>query len=236
MVKNLVAPIVLLAVICIGYVWLRESRFTDELNQADRTEQTAPSAGGARNIFPAPSTDSTEETATRKPDSKTALSPRVAALAGILASKNDNDPRLDTDYVDLTPEEKRQIQDQYKNLKPENLNERGTLVFVLGQNLKDPDDMKFLEQVLSEPTCLSLNDCKAPRPRGNDDHLEIGVDLTLSYPQVVSLKVMEAYVSEEENKDPRILSEIQRVVQQAKQSENMIVSRLAYELEEEMEP
>lgn len=236
MVKNLLAPLFLLVALSAGYVWVKETRFTKELAQAEQAE-----TGNSDTPTPRETTEYSAPATTAKSDPVPAkdISPRVAALNEILKTKDDNDPRLDTDFENLTSEEKKQLQEKYRGMKPEQLNERGTVIFLLGRNLKEPEDVQFLAEVLKEPTCQSLGDCKTPAPPSpseGQDYEEIGTDLTLAYPQVVSLKVMESYLSSEEAKDPRLVDEIQRNVDLASQSKNLIVSRLAAELKEEMNP
>src|SRR5580700_7097984 len=57
---------------------------------------------------------------------------RLATLEMILGSKNDNDPRLDSGFNDLTAGEKKLFRRKYGALRPELRNERGTIVYLLG--------------------------------------------------------------------------------------------------------
>ena len=107
-----------------------------------------------------------------------APSPAVLALEEILASKNDNDPRLDTAFNVLTGEEKTLFRERYRSLAPEKRNERGTIVYLLGKN----GDWEFLREAAAEPPCLSLSDCAQAAPEGVAD------EVTLAYPSLVALK------------------------------------------------
>ena len=122
----------------------------------------------------------------------------LATLIDILASKNDNDPRLDRDFNQLSADDKLAFQQHYRKLAAEKRNERGTIVFLLGRNLTAVADFGFLQEVLTEPACLSLADCSREErrdDRGNHedhaDHYGADRELTLAYPQVVAIKSVE---------------------------------------------
>jgi len=76
----------------------------------------------------------------------TALQARI--LDQILSSKNDDDPRLDTDLKLLSEETKTVFRAKYRAMPPEKHNERGTIVFLLGRNLKTAQDYLFFKEVL----------------------------------------------------------------------------------------
>ncbi|HBA61417.1 MAG TPA: hypothetical protein DCZ92_11495 [Elusimicrobia bacterium] len=115
-------------------------------------------------------------------------SARLAVLEEILQSKNDNDPRLDSAFNGLSPEAKKLFRQKYRQLPAEGRNERGTVVFLLGKNLKTAEDWAFMRAVLSEAPCLSLENCGRAAKAEPDSHSTSGVDLTLSYPAVMVLK------------------------------------------------
>ena len=112
-----------------------------------------------------------------------ATDPSLRRLESILASKNDNDPRLDRDFNHLSPEARRAFRRKYFQLRPEARNERGTIVYLLGKNLRAPEDWAFMKHVASEPPCLSLANCAKPAAGA-----EPGDAVTLAYPSLVALK------------------------------------------------
>src|SRR5207302_220894 len=89
---------------------------------------------------------------------------KLVILDEILRSRNDNDPRLDADFNDLSAETKRRFREKYGALAPEKRNERGTVVYLLGRNINDDRDWDFLREVAGEPPCLSLSDCSKRTP------------------------------------------------------------------------
>lgn len=115
---------------------------------------------------------------------------RLAILEEILAHKSDNDPRLDTAFDDLSDGEKRRLRKRYAKTPPEGRNKRGTIVYVLGRNLKTEEDWAFLRKVVAESPCLSLADCSRKRDSA-DPHQDIGMDVTLAYPSLVALRQAE---------------------------------------------
>jgi len=121
-------------------------------------------------------------TAARTPAQKLAL------LEEILLSRNDNDPRLDTAFNDLSLQDKRLFRRKYRQLPAESRNELGTVVYLLGRNLKTAEDWAFLREVVTAPPCLSLGDCSAESAAKRDNHVAAGAELTLSYPALMALK------------------------------------------------
>jgi preprotein translocase subunit SecF len=73
----------------------------------------------------------------RQPTAAEGESNRIAILDQIFEAKNDNDPRIDTAFNHLTPGEKRALESKYLNYKKEALNERGTIIFLLGKNVQE---------------------------------------------------------------------------------------------------
>ncbi len=119
-----------------------------------------------------------------------APSSRLTLLREVLASRNDNDPRLDLAFAELTPAEKREFRDEYRRLPREARNERGTIVFLLGRAMDGPDDWAFMTEVAGEAPCLSLAACDKSGARPADE--AAGEEVTLAYPALVALKQAEA--------------------------------------------
>lgn len=149
---------------------------------------------------------------------------KLALLQEILSSRNDNDPRLDKEFLNLSEKTKELFRDKYNQLPAEKRNERGTIVFLLGKNLTSASDFQFLESVLKEPPCYNLEDCS--RSSGTSDpHSEgMGSEITLAYPQVVSLKVIENYLKDKNNTHADLAK---RAVETATTSPVKVVSTLA---------
>ena len=149
-------------------------------------------------------------------------SPKLSELEDVLRSRNDNDPRLDRDFGALTPEDRRLFRLKYAALRPEDRNERGTIVHLLGKNLGSADDWAFLRKVAAEPPCLSLADCSKRGLRAGP-----GDEVTLAYPSLVALKQAERVLEE---KGPAA-REALAVVKAGKGSQVPAVVRLAERIE-----
>jgi hypothetical protein len=118
-------------------------------------------------------------------------------LKEILTSRNDNDPRLDSDFNHLSREDKKKFEMEYNQLRPELRNEKGTILYLLGKNLSETEDFDFLAQVLNEPPCRSLNDCtQAVASTSGHSQEASGMTVTLAYPQMVTLTVLSQYLKE----------------------------------------
>lgn len=115
---------------------------------------------------------------------------KLIVLNEILAAKNDNDHRLDTDFNDLSPAARQLLQQRYQAIAPEKRNERGTVLYLLGRNMKTAQDVAFMGAVLAEPPCLSLADCGRESKTASSEHEddELGVTTTLAYPSLVVLR------------------------------------------------
>jgi hypothetical protein len=166
----------------------------------------------------------------RAPASSPEARATLDVLNQILASKNDNDPRLDTAFNALTPETKVLFRRRYAELAPERRNERGTIVFLLGKNLTEADDWAFLAQVAAEPRCLSLADCGKPS-RGD---AEPGDAVTLAYPALVSLTLVGDALRRRSN--PVSAADVWGVVKAAQGSQDPKVARKAAALQAEFAP
>ncbi|MDD5303937.1 MAG: hypothetical protein PHS14_12625 [Elusimicrobia bacterium] len=147
---------------------------------------------------------------------------KLETLEDILRSRNDNDPRLDRDFLGLSDDAKRLFREKYRALAPERRNERGTIVYLLGKNLQTAEDWSFFRAVAAEPPCLSLADCSKPSGEAG----ESGDEVTLAYPSLVALR--QARRAAEEGASE---SEARGVLEAAKTSKMKAVVRLAASLE-----
>jgi hypothetical protein len=144
--------------------------------------------------------------------------PATALLDEILASHDDNDPRLDSAFNALSAADKAAFREKYRALPREQRNQRGTVVYLLGKNLSTPEDWAFMAAVAGEPPCLSLADCAKPSATAP----ELGDAVTLAYPSLVALKQAERALKEgRDEKDARA------VVAAGRASGMRAVSRLA---------
>ena len=130
--------------------------------------------------------------------------------------------------------ERAALQAKYQSTPPENRNERGTLVLLLGRELNSTQDFDFLRQVVTEPPCTDLRNCHAGQSEGRHAeahthaHEAAGageIEITLEYPQIVAIKALEAYLSHHP-KTP-LVSEL---LTEAIHSKNPIASNLALTL------
>ncbi|TPW19189.1 MAG: hypothetical protein FD126_2935 [Elusimicrobia bacterium] len=144
--------------------------------------------------------------------------PKLRELDSILQAKDDNDPRLDRDFNDLSEPTKSLLRRRYGELPLEYLNERGTIVYLLGRNMRTTADWDFLRDVVSEPPCGSQSDCSKADERGSH-----GNEVTLAYPALVALKVAQR----EMGASGRHAARARRVVEAALRSESPAVRRLA---------
>lgn len=147
---------------------------------------------------------------------------QVQVLGEILASHNDNDPRMDSELKDLNSETKTVLQEKYSSLPETDRNGRGTIVFLIGRNLTTPADYQFLRQVLTEAPCLGLVDCAKPMQASAGEE-EAGIGAVLDYPQLTALKAIEKHPAQSES-----LKGLQvEVLQVAKASRSAKVSESA---------
>lgn len=147
---------------------------------------------------------------------------KVATLEDILRLRNDNDPRLDRDFIGLSAEAKRLFREKYLATAPERRNERGTIVYLLGKNLQSKDDWAFFREVVAEPPCLSLENCSTAAAGSG----EAGDEVTLAYPSLVALRQATRAAEEGASR-----SEARSVLTAAKSSKMRAVTRLAASLE-----
>ncbi len=124
---------------------------------------------------------------------------QVKILDEVLTSRNDNDPRLDRELKTLNPSARSAFRTRYQTLPKEDRNGRGTVVFLLGRNLETLEDLGFLEDVLNEAPCFSLDDCVRDTKAavGDDAHHDSTIEITLAYPQLAALSALEIFLKSE---------------------------------------
>ena len=150
----------------------------------------------------------------------TATREKLRVLDEILRSKNDNDPRLDTQFKNLTADAKTALRARYGELKLEDRNGRGTIVFLLGREMTDPADVTFMTEVLREKPCLSLSDCGSDTRSSSEPHADATVEVTLAYPQYVALRSIDQLLRSfpERANNPAYAEEVRRAIQEGRAS------------------
>lgn len=158
---------------------------------------------------------------------------KLKILDEIFAAKNDNDPRLDSEFNDITPEMRAALIVSYKSLPKERLNERGTLVFLLGKKLTSEKDLDFFQDLLAEPPCLSLADCTSESKLENpeDDHLAESQETTLIYPQIMAMRLVSSNF--QSTKDKALKERIVEFFKIAEQSPSEYISEEATRISSE---
>lgn len=136
--------------------------------------------------------DSVEPTALQKitASMKAVDKRKLLILDEILQSKNDNDPRLDSEFKDMTPELKKGLRDYYHAIPPEKRNDLGTIVFLTARSMTTAEDVAFMKSVLMEKPCLSLSDCSkdAVVTTHEEAHLQGISETTANYPQLTAIR------------------------------------------------
>lgn len=183
MKKTIIALFPLLLIVVAGFFFSKKP-FNSPLEAKVSEETTGVSAppGSSSPVMSEPSASEEKQ---------------VEVLESVLQARNDNDPRLDTDLKVLSEGSKKAFVKKYDSLAAEKRNERGTIVFLLGRNLQTEADIVFMGKVLREEPCRDLNNCRGDPQRG-DSHNEIGIDVTLAYPQIVALKSLERILAQGE--------------------------------------
>lgn len=230
--------IVVLAVAIVLVAFLRRERSVprEVTRVADSRSDSATSSGAK----PPPGRDAVTSDVppprapvAASPSDETVATPadleKVRVLDEILQSKNDNDPRLDIVFRGLSPAAKRLLRDKYATLPSEKLNEKGTIVFLLGREVREPADVAFLGKVVHEPACLSLSDCQKARADEGDPSLDHAAGVTLAYPKLVAVKAMETYLKRRD-RDPGLSPQAWDELKRAAQSPVPQVARLAQKI------
>lgn len=195
-------------------------KYRNEQTVSPQTDQASAPSGEARQASPEAHHASGRAGSTAPALTEVARK-NVTLLNEILASRNDNDPRMDRELKHLDESTREAFREQYRSMAREKLNDRGTIVFLLGRNLESAQDVSFLGGVLEERPCLSLASCdrEAETPRGEEVHLESTNEVTLVYPQLVALHGLEALLGQP-GLDPDRREAAKRALQAAQNSQS----------------
>ena len=155
---------------------------------------------------------------------------KISIVDDVLRTGRDDDPRLDRELRHLDAATRQQIRNRYAQAAPEKRNQRGTLVFLLGRNLKSNADFTFLGDVLNEPPCLNLADC-TKSVGVTRSHQQAGIAVTLAYPQLVALDALNTYLRHAEDVSVAI-----PVLEIGSRSPNPLVARAADRLRQKYLP
>ena len=143
----------------------------------------------------------TSSSATRRAEPAAEAGPtdseKLRILDDILASRNDNDPRMDHELRLFGPPQ--DCPDRKISADPARETERSRH----GRLSRGPEPdsragLRFSSGVLGEPACLSLADCEksVSKGAGAEDASASAAAVTLAYPQWVALRSLEAYLSQ----------------------------------------
>ena len=157
---------------------------------------------------------------------------KLQVLSEILNTKNDNDPRFDTELNVLSPALKHAITQYYHQFPLEKLNERGTIAFLIARNITETADVDFLKSVLMEKPCLSLSDCSKPSEatHGAETHLDGLNETTANYPQLTAIQQMaDSYrrIMNDPNANQMMAAEILEALRESAQSPNPRIAAAA---------
>ena len=229
LVKVLLFVLGLAALVIIGKKFLIAPEVMDQANHSPETltESVSTIVTGTETqtlATPLPSVSLD----TLKPEEKA----KIQVLSEIFQSKNDNDPRMDQVLKNLSEPVKAALQKQYLDTKAEMRNERGTIAFLIGRELRDgrgsKADVQFLKNVLMEKPCLSLNDCSKPSnsQSAEEQHLEGIHETTAHYPQLMDLRYLKQSL-ESGNLSPELRAEVISALEAARNSPNARVAQEA---------
>jgi hypothetical protein len=185
----------------------------------------SPATGQAETAAPATELDRILSTL-KGPDQR-----KLLVLDEILKSKNDNDPRLDTEFKQLSPELKRAMTRYYQVIPDEQRNERGTIAFLYARAMTGPQDTEFLTTVLMEKPCLSLADCSKPASGGDREHAHLeGLEETTSnYPQLTAIRQAVQRYNAARGETPPNEALANAIIEMCRKAENSPNPRIAEE-------
>lgn len=184
-------------------------------SQLDFTQGNSPQA----------STETVEVTSTtislKTPESFERLSAvdtaKIQTLDEVLKSKNDNDPRMDQEFKNMSAALHEALYDKYEMMAQEDRNGRGTVAFLIAREMKSQQDADFLKKVFNESPCTSMASCN--QVSQEDSHLGGIEQSSLNYPQLATLYQIESRIQQNQNllKDRSYMNWVSEILQQARQ-------------------
>jgi hypothetical protein len=138
-------------------------------------------------------------------------------ISDVLTKKTDNDPLVDAELINLSPELKEKIIETYQKTPMEDRNGRGFLAFLISRDLNSAKDIEFLRSIYEEQPCLSLSNCSANGVE--DPHLDSINNVSLNYPQMVTLYQINKKIQTDPSifSDQSIRAEIDQLLREARQ-------------------
>lgn len=154
---------------------------------------------------------------------------QLNTIEEIMSAKNDNDSRIDSELKNLSFRLKTFLIQKYKKLKPEMLNEKGFIAFLISREAHTPEDLDLLMTVIEEPPCLSLSDC-AVAEKQVDPHHSGSDNITLQYPQMSTLYQIEQTLKKTNFLTPQMKNEYKNFLIKASNHPVETVSNKAKEI------
>jgi hypothetical protein len=123
--------------------------------------------------------------------------------------------------------------EKYRMTPKEDRNGQGTVVFLLGREMKTTEDIAFMQEVVTEKPCLSLSDCgrESALDKGEQSHLSGVNGVTLAYPQLVAIHALDVLMKADQVGTPvdrTILKQAaENAIKAGENSGNPLVARKA---------
>lgn len=154
-----------------------------------------------------------------------------AIFQKVVTSRNDNDPRVDQEMKNLSPQMHEGLRKKYHEIPAENRNSRGLVAFLIARDLQSTDDVRFLTSIYQETPCLSMSDCS--RPEAADPHTESTIQTSLNYPQLAGLYQLEQKLerSPELLQNPDMRQEISNLLREARQFPGSALQKRAEDIQ-----
>jgi hypothetical protein len=218
----------LFVVIIIGGLVLLKAR-PPSFSEEKETSRAPAGNSAPHEPFPIKAAETTVKDAEIKAPLTTDLKMKI--LDDILSSRNDNDPRLDSELTNLSEEDKQALEKKYSSQNKEKLNERGTIVFLLGRNIESSKDLVFFKQVAQEKPCRNFTYCDGGEVAKEGEDHDGANDVTLAYPQVMVLKSLENFLNQK-NIDYSVRQQAMEIIHESANSKNSVIKNTAQNIME----
>lgn len=119
---------------------------------------------------------------------------KLKIVQEILISENDNDPRINTEFENLSLKLKMSLFDQYQALAGEKRKQKALIVLLLSRQIQTNEDVELLKKVFEDQQCLSLQDCKV-KTTETDFYNAAMEEIIINYPQMILLYEISKHLS-----------------------------------------